>query len=136
VTREGDGGDPEENDMEAIIKAIAHYRNEITDVILIADNTSCMRDYGLLYRVHKPVHVILCRTDCGINPQYVNLAYKTGGSVHTLKEDVSDIVKKMYDGKFTMANTRFRLEANSYLKSIDPMKGKCPDCDYKPHKPK
>jgi len=79
----GDGFEPEENDCEAILAAI----NECPDsknIILIADNSSAVRDLRLMNQIKKPVHIILCGTTRNkILRDYVTLAWKTGGSVHS-----------------------------------------------------
>lgn len=88
----GCSGDEPENDIEAILKAIE--KNPMAEsVILIADNWSDMRDYALRYLIKKPVHIILCGTEHGINIQYLNLARETKGSVHTMKEDLDNLYK-------------------------------------------
>ena len=110
----GDGGDKEENDLEALIEATKKYPG-MENLILIADNKSKMRDISLVEKLNKPVHVILCGTEDGINKQYLDMAYKTGGSVHTIEKDIENLVElsegdiihfgkesfKIVDGKFT-----------------------------------
>ncbi|HYG16412.1 MAG TPA: hypothetical protein VEC12_11715 [Bacteroidia bacterium] len=83
--RRGMGGEIPENDIEAIIKSIDAYPDAEV-VILVADN-SPFRDFELIEQIKVPVHIILQGAEWGINPQYVNLAYLTGGSLHTLKKD-------------------------------------------------
>jgi hypothetical protein len=83
--RKGLGGEIPENDVEAIIKSVAEYP-DTDEVVLVADN-SPFRDFELIDQVKVPVHVILQGAEWGINPQYVNLAYLTGGSMHTAKKD-------------------------------------------------
>ena len=132
VQRDGDGGDYPENDLEALLKSINKYKKTVDDIILIADNTSCMRDYDLLYRIHRPIHVLLCRTGCGINPQYLNLAFKTGGSIHTLEQDIQDVVQGTFGGKITVDGVPFKLAGNGFYKVSDEDYWRCPDdCDYK-----
>ena len=93
VKAKGNGGDPEENDVEAILKGIQKYP-DFKNLILIADNNSCMRDYCLVKDIKVPVKVVLCGTYSGINPQYINLAYKTKGSIHTIEDDISDFYNR------------------------------------------
>lgn len=87
VRKLGEGGDDPENDLEAIIKATAAYR-DYSDIVLIADDSD-IRDFKLLKRIKKPIHVILCGTKRGINQQYLQLAYATKGSIHTATNDVN-----------------------------------------------
>lgn len=88
--RKGLGGEIPENDAEAVFKSLEKYP-DMEHAILVADN-SPFRDFELVEKIKVPVHVILQGAEWGINPQYLNLAYLTGGSFHTLKND--------YDAEF------------------------------------
>lgn len=79
--RKGLGGEMPENDVEAITKSMEHY-TDFKDLILVADN-SMIRDFDLWDQIKHPVRVILADGDWTVNPQYINLAYLTGGSFHT-----------------------------------------------------
>jgi hypothetical protein len=95
VRKKGEGGDDPENDIEAIITAMLAYR-DYGDIVLLADDSD-MRDIKLLKRIRKPVHVIICGTKKGINAQYLQLAYRTKGSVHTANNDVD--MRTIRDGQ-------------------------------------
>lgn len=86
VKQKGNGGDSPENDIEALITAISK-APEAKEIILVADNMSCIRDFALLSCLNRPVRIILCGTQRGINHQYLNVAWKTQGSVHTKQSD-------------------------------------------------
>lgn len=88
----GSGGDTPENDVEAILQAIKE-NPKVKEVVLIADNWADMRDYALIRNITKPVKVILCGTDEGINTQYLDLAKATRGSLHTMEQDLEDLTK-------------------------------------------
>jgi len=88
----------EENNIEALLKGIKAFP-EFDEVVLIADNRSCIKDYCLCELVKVPVRVVLCGTEGGINPQYVNLAYRTGGSLHTMDSDLHDLGAYSVGGK-------------------------------------
>ncbi len=107
VKMKGNGGDTEENNLEAIIKGIQKYP-DFNNVILIADNNSCMRDYCLLNEITVPVKVILCGTYTGINPQFLNLAYKTKGSIHTIENDIYDLYTH------SKSDATFMIDGNEY----------------------
>jgi hypothetical protein len=96
VIANGAGGAEPENDIEAILRSIKHYP-DAKEIVLVADN-SCIRDFCLVGKISKPVKVILVGTKEGINPQYINLAYRTGGSIHTIAEDIEDLRKRSADG--------------------------------------
>lgn len=87
VMSKGTGGDISENNIEALLKAMQEYP-DFSELILIADNNACIRDYILSDSINVPVKIILCGTQNGINPVYLNLAAKTKGSLHTIEEDI------------------------------------------------
>lgn len=91
VMKKGNGGDPEENDLEALLTGM-QYLDDFDDVILIADNKSEVRDLELLREINKPVRVILCDYRGKIHPDYKKIAEETGGSIHTLEKD---LIKKI-----------------------------------------
>lgn len=95
VRKKGEGGDDPENDIEALLKATAAYR-DYSDIVLLADDSD-IRDMSLLKRLRKPVHVILCGTKRGINPQYLKLVAHTKGSIHTANNDV--YIKQLKEGQ-------------------------------------
>lgn len=100
VMNNGQGGDRPENDLEAIIEGLK-LDKKIKQVVLIADNRSCVRDMELIDKIKVPVKIILCGyTDLmGANPHYVELAATTGGSIHTAEQDISDLsVDLLLDG--------------------------------------
>ena len=88
----GLGGDAAENDIEAILEGLDSCSN-CGDIVLIADNLAPVKDYELLEKVNKPVKVIVCGYSGIINPQYLNIARKTKGSVHTIEEDITNLME-------------------------------------------
>lgn len=83
----GNGGDVQENDLEAILMGIKKL-GDFDEIILIADN-SPVRDLSLLKHINRPIRVIICDPYKGyINPQYLKIAFETNGSLHTLKADI------------------------------------------------
>lgn len=88
----GCSGDDAENDLEALLAAQKHYP-QAKALVLVADNSSDVRDLQLLSQLHKPVHVILCSNKplSDANPpnvDYVNIAYATGGTLSSLQNDL------------------------------------------------
>lgn len=92
----GSGGDEPENDIEALIFA-QKLNPRASNFVLIADNTADVRDLELAYKLKHPVKIVLCGVKDYINTEYLDLAYKTGGSVHTIEEDIKDL-KKIKEG--------------------------------------
>lgn len=103
ASRNGGGGNSPENDIEALLAA-SKKRNKIEELVLVADNNSPVRDMVLLSQLNIPVRIIACGTEpndwgaSAVNEQYLWIAYKTGGSVHTLEEDIFDL-SKIAEGK-------------------------------------
>lgn len=115
VVEKGNGGDEPENNVEALLYGLK-VCPECEEVIMISDNWATPRDIALLKKLTKPVRVILCGTEEGINPDYLNLARDTGGSVHTIKEDIDDLLNlnegqeiKIGKETFIIKNGKFEL---------------------------
>ena len=112
--------DVPENDVEALIYA-SQKGSKDDALILIADNYSMMRDYAQIKYLKVPVHVILCGVEgrgckvgrcCrlwyDVNEEYLNLAYQTKGSVHSIHDDY-------YDLHLLKNGDRISLEGVSYV---------------------
>jgi hypothetical protein len=95
VQKNGNGGDTPENYIEALIVA-TNKTKSYNEVILIADNKSPVKDISMLKELKVPIRIIICGIKRGqaIRHDYLQIASATGGSVHTIEEDlwnVSDI---------------------------------------------
>jgi hypothetical protein len=89
----GSGGDQPENNIEALLKSLSNCP-DCSELVMIADNYAPVKDIMLLNRLTKPVHIILCGAEEGpINADYLQIARKTGGTVHTMERDLVDLVK-------------------------------------------
>jgi len=103
VTNAGSGGDIPENNMEALIKGTKQ-STPFTDLIMVVDNDSPVKDIELLKNFHYPVHIILCGASHGtINLDYLLIAWKTKGTIHTIEEDITRI-SKMMEGEEIVIN--------------------------------
>ncbi|MCB1139012.1 MAG: OmpA family protein [Leptospiraceae bacterium] len=103
----GYGGTRPESDIEALIKGISGCP-ECGDVILVADNGAPVRDISLASRVDRPVRIILCDARDRINPEYLELARLSKGSVHTIERDIANL-HRMKEGE------SFEYEDNIYV---------------------
>lgn len=113
----GNGGDTPENDIEAILHAISRCKT-CENIIHIADNGATPRDLILLNQVSKPIKVIICKllSSDGVNPKLLDVAYKTGGSLHTLNEDI-EILSSLTIGTIIRIGTgTYRLEATGFVR--------------------
>jgi len=101
--KKGQGGDEPEKVVEAILYGLKKTRN-IENIILIADNWAKVRDINLITKVKVPVRVLLCGVTEGmeIHPDYLNIAYKTKGSVHTIETDITNLMQQSPGKKFSI----------------------------------
>ena len=107
VMARGQGGDRQENDVEAILEGLKAYPNT-KEVILIADNRSCVRDIELTNQIGVPVKVILCGYSdlIGASPHYLEIAARTKGSIHTAKQDINKLNIELIAEKEDLELTR------------------------------
>jgi len=111
----GNGGDGPENNLEATLAALSNCRN-YSDIILVVDNYSPVKDIELLKLVDKPVKIILCGANNGyINTDYLDIAYHTKGSVHTIEEDIVNIGKTLDGAKIRIGKKYFVLTKGKFL---------------------
>lgn len=86
----GFGGDAPENNIEGLLKAYESNPG-CKELILVADALAPVKDISLLDQVKVPVRVVLCGTYYGLHTDYLRIAYRTGGSVHTMEEDIQNL---------------------------------------------
>jgi len=115
--RGGYGGDVPENNIEACLYAIKKNPN-IKEIVMIADNWAPMRDYSMLSSIKVPVHIIICgiNPEFGINPQYLDLARQTNGTVHTLEEDISKLSKVAEGQTIEIDGITYKIWAGRFIK--------------------
>jgi hypothetical protein len=107
----GTGGEAEENDLEAVLMGVSRLKN-FGELILIADN-SPVRDLSLLKDIKRPIRVLICDPKDGwINPEYIRIAFESGGSLHVVNEDITRLEQlsepnsKVNAGKFELKDGR------------------------------
>ncbi len=116
----GGGGDSPENNVEAILKGLKTYP-DTKEVVIVVDNWADMRDYSYISDIKKPVRVVLCGTNLYgvkrfINPQYLDLARKTGGSIHTMEEDIENLAKLKEGEEISIGGTKYLLSGGKFFK--------------------
>ena len=100
--------------MEALIEAQNKYP-KAKSLVMVADNWANMRDVSLIGQVKLPVKVVLCGANSIINTEYINLAYRTKGSIHTIEDDINDL-NKITEGKEIIINKKkYRLLNGSFI---------------------
>ncbi len=110
----GGGGDAPENDVEALLYGMAKYK-DCKEIVLIADNWADMRDYSMIKKVNKPVHIIVCGVTNRINTQYLDLARACGGTVHTMEQDLENLVKLNEGEVIKIGTTRYRIVKGKFV---------------------
>lgn len=109
--------DGPENDLEALLDGVENRKLRTMEIILIADNNSEIRDFELLKSLNVPIRIILAGTFWGANEQYLELAYHTKGSVHTIEEDLEQLFE-MNDGDYvTIGKDKYRIYGGKFLKT-------------------
>jgi hypothetical protein len=121
------GGEPPENDLEAVLTA-AQSQKDVKEIILIADSYSRIRDMELLSKITVPVRIILCGAaenndyyqgfKPDINEQYLTIAHRTGGSLHTLKSDIWNLSDKEEGEVVTIGQSRYVLRNRQFIKLL------------------
>ncbi|PLK43724.1 hypothetical protein [Emticicia sp. TH156] len=100
ISNTENNNDKPENNIEALLYAQKHFP-EADEIIMIADNSSPVKDMKHLSKVKKKTHIILCgetyEKDLAFQSDYVQIAKKTNGSIHTLEDDLNnpDNIKEM-----------------------------------------
>ena len=114
TARAGHGGDGPENDLEALLEG-ARKRAGLDELILIADNYSDVRDIELLTRLNVPVHIILCGADYGVNEDYLEIAFRTRGSIHTIEEDIENLAELADGATITIGTAQYRVSRGKFI---------------------
>lgn len=116
----GCSGDEPENDLEALLYAQRCYP-EASSIILIADNTSAVRDIELLSQLQMPVRVMLCgqregNTMLPPHADYVTIAHHTYGSLHTLQEDFPMGRRPMPENAIRLGGWQYRYLRGRFIR--------------------
>ncbi len=77
---------------------------------MIADNHAIPRDLHLLKEVKIPIRILLCGTKkAEINPIYLEIVKRNGGSLHTIWQDIMDLVKLNEREIISVGDSRFQV---------------------------
>lgn len=110
----GSGGDTQENNVEAMLAALSKADTNV-EIILIADNLAVPRDMSLLREVNRPVHVIACGSNYGINPAYLKIARFTHGSLHTLYSDIEGLDQLQDGDVINIGKEHFKVQGYNFF---------------------
>jgi hypothetical protein len=81
-----------------------------------------VKDISLLSLVKKPVKIVLCGVYDHVNADYLNIARKTGGSLHLMEQDIYQL-SKMKEGeiieikgtKYQVVDGEFKIMAKKII---------------------
>ena len=111
--RLGSGGAGPENNIEASVRAKDDCNYEINRILMVADNYAPVRDMEIfpeLIKKNIPVDVIVCGALYGtVNYQYIDIARKTGGSVYTMEEELTNLAALTEGMSVTIGKQKFVL---------------------------
>lgn len=111
----GYGGLLPENNMEALVKAVK-MAEPFKELIMVADNRSPVRDMALLSNFKTPVRIIVCGSYHGpISPDYLKIAWKTKGSVHTMEQDLLNIARLSEGQSITINGITYRIMGGEFV---------------------
>jgi hypothetical protein len=116
VQASGSGGDAPENNMEALIKGMKMAK-PFKELVMIVDNNAPVKDIKLLSSFHTPVHIIVCGTDDGwIEPDYLKIAWKTKGTVHTIEDDITSLARLSEGQQITIGTNTYKIMGGEFVR--------------------
>ncbi|MCH2084668.1 MAG: hypothetical protein MK226_19935 [Saprospiraceae bacterium] len=107
--------DGPENDLEALLEAVK-YQDQLEEIILIADNSSPVRDIELLTQLNVPVRIILAGVWYDVNEDYLDIAYHTKGSIHTLEQDLNQLYQLKDGESIKIGENTYRIYQGKFVK--------------------
>ena len=85
-------------------------------IILIGDSYAPVKVIVLLKNISKPVHVVVCGDAQYIHPDYLEIAFKTGGSIHRMKDEL-DFSKTPENKAVTFGGIEYEIKQRQLLVS-------------------
>jgi hypothetical protein len=114
----GNGGDIQENDLEAVLAGLEKCP-DCQEVVLVADSYAPVRDMILLEKIKaykKPLRVVLCGAEAnGVSPDYLKIAAETGGSLHFIESDIIDLAPFQNGETFELADCTYVYQNGRFL---------------------
>ncbi len=115
VASAGGGGHCPENNMEALIKGVK-FSKPFKELVMIADNNAPVKDISLLRSFDKPVHIIVCGVYNDILSDYLNIARKTKGSIHTMEEDITKLAAMSEGQEITIGKSTYQVMGGEFVR--------------------
>ncbi len=111
----GSGGDCPENNLEALLKGVKMAR-PFKELVMIVDNDAPVKDISLLPSFNTPVHIIACGVSNGnIHPDYLKIARKTKGSIHTMEDDIVTLARLAEGQQIVIGGTRYKIIGGDFV---------------------
>ncbi len=110
----GNGGDIPENNLEAVLFGLT-LCDSAQHIVMIADNKATPRDLSLSSQLNRPMRIILCNTEGGINTAYMNLARETKSTLHTIEADILDLESKNEGDILVIRRKRYKFTKNRFV---------------------
>lgn len=109
--------DKPENNIEALLYAQKQFP-DADEIVMIADNSSEVKDMRSLEKIKKKVHVILCgetyQKNYAFQSDFVEIAKKTKGSIHTVEDDIENVSKVKEMSVVRVGNVYFRFHKGKF----------------------
>ena len=109
--------DKPENNIEALLYAQKHFP-DADEFVMIADNSSEVKDMRSLSKIKKKVHVILCgetyQKNYAFQSDFIEIAKKTKGSIHTVEDDIENVSKVKEMSVVRVGNIYFRFHKGKF----------------------
>ncbi|RYY97129.1 MAG: hypothetical protein EOO11_11730 [Chitinophagaceae bacterium] len=115
--QKGSGGDSPENDVEALLEAERRFP-DAAFLVLVADNWAPVKDLALAGRLRKPVRVVLGGPPTmAPHPHYLELARRTGGSLHLADADVTGLASVPEGGALRAGLFTYKLVQGRFVET-------------------
>ena len=112
-----ENGDHIENNLEAVCRAIEEYPEDKYKILMIADNWEDPCDMHLLnYLKEKkiPVRIIVCGVEDSFNTKYLEIAYATGGTIHTMEDDLKNLASMKDGTTFKIGKIKYKIAKGKF----------------------
>ncbi|MGB0525883.1 MAG: hypothetical protein ACPGJS_23085, partial [Flammeovirgaceae bacterium] len=79
------------------------------------DNGAAPRDIALTKKIKHPMKIILCGTKHGVNPIYLDIARRNKGSIHTIEEDLENLMKLTEGELIDIGEKRYQIKDGEFV---------------------
>ena len=110
-------GEHMENNLEAVCKAIQEFPEGKDKILMIADNWEDPCDMYLLKYLQTqniPIRIIICGVNSSINLKYLEIARATGGTIHTMEDDLTNLASMKDGTKFKIDGVKIMLSKGKF----------------------